>query len=109
MCFFPLSPLCARQPLKLFHRPIYACGTILPSVFLGPRRLFVCQFFLVLLVHPPNQSRTFPILSPSFVALVKSLLAPFYFPTLLCSTPLSRGGAACVRALCLFCLCIYEQ
>ena len=58
--FFPLSPFRARQlPSSSFIAQLYACGTIFPFGIFGPPPTFVCRFFLVLLVHPP-QRRTSP-------------------------------------------------
>ncbi len=90
--------------LKLFHRLTLSMWHHFSfRFFFGfSRPLCVDSFVRVLLVHPPKSS--IPNLSPSFVALVKSSLAP-----LLLSLALSSRGGAGLRAVCLFCLCIYEQ
>jgi hypothetical protein len=96
--FFPLSPL-RQPPQALSSNPMHVAPFFLSVFLVPPRPSCVDSFVRVLLVHPPN--RTSPELSPSFVALVKSSLAPFYFPSLVLF-PCLAAVLACVQCVCLY-------
>ena len=80
---------------------IYACGTIFPFGIFGSPDLRVSILF-VLLAIPQSRTSQYS-LSPSFVALVKSSLAPFYFPSLVLS-PCLAAVPACVLCVCFACV-----
>lgn len=103
MCFFRYhhfvhvnSPQALSSPNSMHVAPFFLL------VYLDHRRPSCVDSFLSYSFTPPNVVHP-PILSLSFVALVKSLVGTL--PSVL---PLSRGGAG-LRAVFLFCLCIYEQ
>jgi hypothetical protein len=97
--FFPLSPFRARQPQTLSSsKSIHVAPFLLP-VFFGLPALHVSVESFVRVCSSP-QSRTSQKLSPSFVALVKSSLAPLLPLFSLALSSRLAAVPACVLCVC---------
>lgn len=85
---------------KLFHRLTLCMWHRFSFRYFGVSPPDLCVSILVFVSYSSiPQSPTSPELSPSFVALVKSSLAPFFFPSLVLS-PCLAAVPACVLCVC---------
>ena len=107
MCLFRYHHFVHVNPLKLFHRPTLCMWHhFFLSVFLGPPPDLRVSILSCLICSSPPQSRnrTSPILSPSFVALVKSLAGIGLLPLSLLLFPCLAAVPACVLCVCFACV-----
>jgi hypothetical protein len=102
--FFPLSPLRARQlPSSSFITQLHACGTIFPFGIFGTTADLRVSILSCLTRSPPKAVHP-PILSLSFVALVKSSVGTLLLPRSLLFFPCLAAVPACVLCFCFACV-----